>query len=419
MTAFPDEPLRIASSVASGRHLCFLDRAAAGGWSGLWYDPEAVFRSKDGAGSLLWSDGRRETADGDPFAFLAALLAARPNLTACGYWGYDLRYAVERLPRLAVDDLRLPDCWVGLYAPGRNSALPRPHRPDGQDPSGPSAGIRTGEIQDSLPPVAYERATRHVLEYIAAGDCYQVNLSRRITAPLAGTPWQLYQRLRQVSPAPYAAFLDCGDHPVLSSSPELFLRVQGREVETRPIKGTRARGGSPEEDAALVAELLSSVKDRAELLMIIDLERNDLGRVCEYGSVHVPRLFGLESYSNVHHLVATVRGRLRPEVGPLECLRAAFPGGSITGAPKIRAMEIIEELEPVRRGIYTGAIGWVDGRGNAEWNIAIRTMVVKEDAVHFSVGGGIVADSEPAAEYAETAAKAAGMLRALSPEPLP
>lgn len=259
----------------------------------------------------------------------------------------------------------------------------------------------------------YEQAVRRVLEYIAAGDCYQVNLSQRFRAPLSRSPWELYESLRRISPAPYAAFLDCGDHQVLSSSPELFLKVEGRDVETRPIKGTRPRGKTPEEDRARAAELVASVKDRAELLMIVDLERNDLGRVCEYGSVRVPELYRLESYANVHHLVATVRGRLRPEVGPLECLRAAFPGGSITGAPKIRAMEIIEDLEPVRRGVYTGAVGWVDGRGRAEWNIAIRTMVVRSDQVYFHAGGGIVADSEPTAEYEETLAKAAGMVRAL------
>ena len=257
------------------------------------------------------------------------------------------------------------------------------------------------------------RAVRRILEYIAAGDCYQVNLSQRLSAPYSGSAWSLYERLRAASPAPYSAFLDCGDHQVLSSSPELFLRVRGGEVETHPIKGTRPRGRTPEEDAAAAAELLSSPKDRAELLMIVDLERNDLGRVCRFGSVTVPELYRLESYANVHHLVATVRGQLRPQITPLECLRAAFPGGSITGAPKIRAMEIIEELEPVRRSLYTGAIGWVDGRGDGEWNIAIRTMVVKQGVVQFHVGGGVVADSDPQAEYEETLAKAGGMLAAL------
>ncbi|HTE19011.1 MAG TPA: chorismate-binding protein, partial [Armatimonadota bacterium] len=240
MIASPIDPLPIAS-LASGRHLCYFDGEA--GWSGVWWDPVAVFRSKDGRGSLSWSDGRDESADGDPFALLAALLRTYPLLTACGYWGYDLRYGLERLPRRALDDLGLPDCWIGLYSD--NSAGPLAPSVTRAHP-GPAARTPTphGELQDSLPRPEYQRAVRRVLEYIAAGDCYQVNLSRRITAPLAGSPWELYRRLRHVSPAPYSAFLDCGDHQVLSSSPELFLRVEGRDVETRPIKGTRPRGGS-------------------------------------------------------------------------------------------------------------------------------------------------------------------------------
>jgi para-aminobenzoate synthetase component I len=383
--------------------MCLLEGSPAGGWSRSFAAPRAVFTSRDGRGSLRWHTGAVETADGDAFLVLQQLLEQHSELTAAGYWSYDLRYPIERLPRIARDDLSLPDCWVGLYE--GEAALP--------DPPLESLPLAAGRLDDSVTRTQYEGAVRGVLEYIAAGDCYQVNLSHRLSTSFAGSSFPLYRKLREVSPAPYAAYLDCGDHQVLSSSPELFLRIRDREVETRPIKGTRPRGRTPEEDAARAAELLSSPKDRAELLMIVDLERNDLGRVCEYGSVHVPELFLLESYSNVHHLVATVRGRLRADVGPLECLRAAFPGGSITGAPKIRAMEIIEELEPVRRGVYTGAIGWVDGRGNAEWNIAIRTMVVKDGRVHLGIGGGIVADSDPGAEYLETLDKAAGMLAAL------
>jgi len=371
-------------------------------------DPVAVYRCKDGEGVLTWADGRSEKLTGDPFTDPAAVLREHSTLTAAGYWSYDARYHVERLPRRTLDDLRLPDCWLGYYADTfRYDRTECPAKPPRR-----ALPVSTPEPRDTMPRAAYEGAAQRVLEYIAAGDCYQVNLSHRLTVPLTGEPWGLYERLRGISPAPYAAYLDCGDHQVLSASPELFLRIRDGQVETRPIKGTRPRGRTPEEDAALAAELLSSAKDRAELLMIVDLERNDLGRVCEYGSVHVPDLFRLESYSNVHHLVATVRGTVRPELGPLDCLRAAFPGGSITGAPKIRAMEIIEELEPVRRGVYTGAIGWMDGRGNAEWNIAIRTMVAQAGQVHLYAGGGIVADSDPAAEFDETMVKAEAMLRA-------
>jgi para-aminobenzoate synthetase component 1 len=430
--------LQIAAEAAVGHSLCFLDSVTGDGPSYVFADPVAVYAWKDGRGTLRWQSPRTcEDAVEDPFLRLGALLSAHPDLIAAGYWGYDLRRCLERLPHRSVDDLQLPDCWIGLYprdkskVQGSRSKVqspgiqPLPHyeqRPAAGHLSPPDPHSHTpalthlnlpAGLEASLTRPQYEAAVRRVLEYIAAGDCYQVNLSQRLTASLPCAAWELYERLRCASPAPYAAFIDGGDHQVLSSSPELFLRVRDRLVETRPIKGTRPRGGTPEEDAALREELQTSAKDRAELLMIVDLERNDLGRVCEYGSVHVPELFRLESYANVHHLVATVHGRLRSGLGPLDCLRAAFPGGSITGAPKIRAMEIIEELEPVTRDVYTGAVGWVDGAGNGEWNIAIRTMVARENRVYLHVGGGIVADSDPAQEYEETLAKARGMLQAL------
>jgi aminodeoxychorismate synthase component I len=240
-----------------------------------------------------------------------------------------------------------------------------------------------------------------------------VNLSQRFATPYAGDPLPLYYRLRETSPAPFAAFLRFDDVAVLSSSPERFLRIDGRHVQTRPIKGTRPRGGTPEQDRQLARDLWNSPKDRAELVMIVDLERNDLGRVCEYGTVEVTELVQMEAHPTVFHLVATIEGRLRSGASAADCLRACFPGGSITGAPKIRAMEIIEELEPSRRGIYTGAIGYIGWNGQADLNIAIRTMVQARGRLTFHVGGGIVADSVPEAEYQETLDKAQGMLRAL------
>jgi len=262
----------------------------------------------------------------------------------------------------------------------------------------------------------YIVALRQVKEYIAAGDIYQANLSQRLSAPLASTPFDLYRRLTAENPAPFAGYLETPDAAVVCCSPERFIQVRGDEVETRPIKGTRPRGATPEEDARLAAELLASEKDRAENVMIVDLERNDLGRVCQFGSVHVPELFALESYATVHHLVSTVRGRLRKDATALDCLRASFPGGSITGAPKVRSMEIIEELEPTRRGIYTGAIGYVCFSGDMDVNIVIRTVVVKDGVAHFQVGGGIVADSDPEAEYQETIDKGQALARALAAE---
>jgi para-aminobenzoate synthetase component 1 len=260
----------------------------------------------------------------------------------------------------------------------------------------------------------YEAAVRRTVEYIHAGDCFQVNLSQRLLAPLREYPLELYGRLRELNPAPFSAYFDLGDFQILSASPERFLRVYpDGEVETRPIKGTRPRGRTPEEDAALIRDLANSPKDRAENVMIVDLLRNDIGKVCEYGSVRVPQVCEVETFRFVHHLVSEVRGKLRPGLGPLDLLAAAFPGGSVTGAPKVRAMEIIAELEPTARGPYCGCLGWIGFDGAMDTNILIRTFTAGRGWVQFPVGGGIVADSDPAREYEETLHKAAGLLRAL------
>ena len=263
----------------------------------------------------------------------------------------------------------------------------------------------------------YEAAVRRAVEYVHAGDCFQVNISQRLLAPLREHPLDLYGRLRDLNPAPFAAYFDLGDFQILSASPERFLRVHpDGEVETRPIKGTRPRGRTPEEDAALVRDLATSPKDRAENVMIVDLLRNDIGKVCEYGSVRVPRVCEVETFRFVHHLVSEVRGKLRPGLGPLDLLAAAFPGGSVTGAPKVRAMEIIAELEPTARGPYCGCLGWVGFDGAMDTNILIRTFTAGRGWVQFPVGGGVVADSDPAREYEETLHKAAGLLRSLNPD---
>ena len=257
------------------------------------------------------------------------------------------------------------------------------------------------------------RRVERAREYIAAGDIYQVNLSHRFTAPWqGGDPFTFYAALRRCSPAPHAAFLSLNGLTVLSSSPELFLEMRGGHIRTRPIKGTRPRRACPEADARSARELVSSPKEIAELTMITDLERNDLGRVCAFGSVTVPELCKLERFAQVFHLVSTVEGRLRPECDHVAALRACFPGGSITGAPKKRAMEIIAELEPEPRGLYTGAIGYFGFNGASQFNIAIRTVVIEGGAAHFHVGAGIVADSQPEMEWQETLDKAAGILLA-------
>ena len=265
-------------------------------------------------------------------------------------------------------------------------------------------------------------AVEHAQRYIRAGDIYQVNLDRTSArrrlrqsaaelATLSG--WELFQKLSAVSPAPFSAFLDCGDFQIASSSPEQFLRLSGSHIVTRPIKGTRPRDADPTRDAQLAYELQTSAKELAELVMITDLLRNDLGKVCEYGSVQVPELAKLEKFAQVQHLVSTVEGRLRNDVTHFAAFASCFPGGSITGAPKFRAMEIIDELEPISRGPYCGAIGYLGFNRESQLSITIRTAICKDGVAHFNVGAGIVADSNPEAEYEETLAKARGFLAAL------
>jgi para-aminobenzoate synthetase component I len=260
---------------------------------------------------------------------------------------------------------------------------------------------------------AYLEAVDRVLEYIRAGDCFQVNLAQRLLYPASVPPLDLYCRLRQRNPATFAGYFDLGDFIIASASPERFLQVADGQVESRPIKGTRPRGKNLDEERIRGQELLASPKDRAENIMIVDLLRNDLGRVCRYGSVRVPALCQLETYGFVHHLVSEVRGELRQGLGPVDLLKAAFPGGSVTGAPKIRAMEIIAELEPDARGPYCGCLGWVGFDGSMDTNILIRTFTMGGGWLQFPVGGGIVADSAPEREYDETWLKAEGMLKAL------
>jgi para-aminobenzoate synthetase component 1 len=338
-----------------------------------------------------------------------------------GYLSYDLGRHFERLPARAADDLRLPlfsftfhDRVIAVDHASREAYECRTES-EWREPIALESCYTTGHVPllSTTPRPAYESAVRRALDYIAAGDVFQVNLSQRFSAGLPRTPRELYDRLRRDNPAWFGAFLDHGDHALMCNSPELFLRVTPdartarQHVITRPIKGTRRRGPGMRE------ELLASAKDQAELNMIVDLERNDLGRVCEIGSVRVCEPRTIEEHPTVYHGVAAVEGALREDVTFADLLRATFPGGSITGAPKIRAMEIIEELEPVRRGPYCGAIGYLSVDGHVEFNIAIRTMIAKGDRVYFSVGGGIVADSEPAAEYEETIVKARAMLECL------
>ena len=303
----------------------------------------------------------------------------------------------------------------GLRALGPAHYGPGTYAP-GTDESGPLGQAGAPEITSTLSRDEYCNGVRRIIDYIWQGDIYQANLTHRLEAKGATNTldgWTLYRRLATASPAPFSAFMQCGEFQLASSSPEQFLQLSGNQVTTRPIKGTRPRGTTPDLDARLGYELQSSEKERSELVMITDLLRNDLGRFCEFGSVSVPDLAKLERFAQVQHLVSTVTGRLRPGVTHLQALASSFPGGSITGAPKIRAMEIIDELEPVVRGPYTGCLGYLGFNRESQLNILIRTAVCRDGAAWFHVGAGIVADSDPEAEYEETLNKAAGWLAAL------
>jgi para-aminobenzoate synthetase component I len=332
--------------------------------------------------------------------------ALAPGERWVGYLSYDLGRSFERLPSRAADDLHLP-LFRFIRQPGRQFELDV--LPDIAPPPPPPAA----EIRSTFSRDAYVAAVRRAWEYIAAGDVFQVNLSQRITLPCKATkPQSLFHRVAREHPAAFGALLNFGDYALVSNSPELFFRVEPlpdgrRRIINRPIKGTRPTG------LGMERELSESEKEKAELAMIVDLQRNDLGRVCEIGSVEVTEARTIEVHPTVLHAVATVEGILRPDVGLAELLAAVFPCGSVTGCPKIRAMEIIDELEPVRRGPYCGAIGWLGADGAMEFSVAIRTMIVKDGLVHVPVGGGIVADSSPWAEYEETLVKARAMLGAL------
>ena len=446
----PPDPVECCERLAGLPYRMFLDSARRGSPLGrhsfLTADPVAVVRRKgaDGRGAL------------DEVRALVAPHAAAPipglppfQTGAVGYLAYDWGRALERLPAPAFDDLDLPDVVFGVYdwvvawdhesslawliarderakrraldlLGGPRGAAPRTEaarmvaRPPAYPVDAGSIDPRL-QLQSSFAHAAYLDAVNRVREYIYAGDIFQANLSQRFEAPLAQSPWDLYRRLRTRNTAPFAAFLDLPECAVLSASPERFMRVDSsRRVETRPIKGTRPRGIGPEHDAALGRALTESPKDRAENLMIVDLIRNDLSRVCEPGTVRVRELFALEHYATVHHLVSTVVGELSPGLDALDLMKAAFPGGSITGAPKLRAMEIIAELEPSARSVYCGAIGYLSATGELDTNIAIRTAIVRDGRVYFNAGGGIVADSTAEQEYRETLDKAQGIIDALS-----
>jgi para-aminobenzoate synthetase component 1 len=454
------KPVDVCARLENDHFPFFLDSGIEcyrfGRYSFLGSDPFLIFKNHGGRNEIIRGNSV-ELVKGNPFDILKTLFSKYRLITppdappflggAVGYFAYDLKRFVEKLPSCSKDDINIPLCCLAFYdtvivfdhvkekAWIASTGLPEESEHFKQlraksrlkelctklssvktataSPQ-PTPGLKTPlQLESNFTREKYLQAILKAKEYIAAGDIYQVNLSQRFSAPVPTPPIELYKTLRTLNPAPFAAYLKWGEMAIISSSPERFLRIAGRLVETRPIKGTRPRGKTTGEDEKLKRELLESPKDRAELIMIIDLERNDLGKVCEYGTVKVPELITLETYATVSHLVSTITGRLKEDKDHIDCIKASFPGGSITGAPKIRSMEIIDELEPTQRKLYTGSIGYIGFNQQTDLNIVIRTMLYRDGTVHFQVGGGIVADSDPASEYEETLHKGKALMEAL------
>lgn len=441
-------PVSIAAAVrrfANEDELAWLDGVAGGPptYSLICTRPVATIEQYEGQPARLATGGRTVAEDESAWRLWRAAQRRLPRRSrlawavgpgSVGYLGFELARQLERLPARRHEDLGLPLVRLGLYdraividherraafaVRAEPSCWPGDAEPEAEwqarwNVAAGGAPIHAPSrlrVYGERSQAAHEEAVRRALAYIAAGDIYQVNIAQRLRLDGVGDPLALFAAVRAANPAPYAALLRWGQRAVASFSPELFLRLDGDAVLTSPIKGTRPRTGDAVLDAAHEAELLASAKEAAELTMIVDLHRNDLGRVCEYGSVRVVCPRRIEAHPTVFHTIADVTGRLRPGCDGIDLLTACFPAGSITGVPKIRAIEIIDELEPVARGAYTGAVGCLGLDGRMTFNVAIRTLQIHGDAATLYVGGGIVADSDPAAEYEETLAKARGILR--------
>ncbi|MGH1288579.1 aminodeoxychorismate synthase component I [Bacillus toyonensis] len=356
---------------------------------------------------------------------------------AIGYFSYDCIRYIEKLPSLAEDDLNIPDIFfllfddVFVYDQKEEVLWIITHYVDkhaeAEERLNEWKNLWAAEVPEVTMPferpekkneavafteAGFMKAVERIQEYIGNGDVFQVNLSTRQERTLQTHPLEIYTSLRKINPSPYMGYLELGDFQIVSASPELLIKKQGQEVSTRPIAGTRSRGANEQEDEELARELIENEKERAEHVMLVDLERNDLGRVCKYGTVEVDEFMVIEKYSHVMHIVSNVRGEVEEDKDAFDLVKAVFPGGTITGAPKIRTMEIIEELEPVRRGIYTGSIGWIGYSGDTELNIVIRTLLAKDGQAHVQAGAGIVIDSNPKNEYKESLKKAIALWRA-------
>lgn len=442
---------KVFNFVKDCRYPFFLDSGKhhdkLGKFSFIGFDPLAVFKAKDDKIEIVEGNSRHEFTNSksldifqnffdkyaknhkSPFPFSGGFV---------GFLSYDLCRKIEKIPSIAEDDKNIPDICFGLYdgifvydhnrrecliiahginKPAENiikdlTAVIKRANKKIKYVKPPQEKIKN-KINSNFSKQEYIKSIGRVKRYIKNGDIYQVNLTQRFETKYTKDPWLLYQRLRNINPAPFSSFIDYGDFQIISSSPERFFCVDNRKIQTRPIKGTIARGQNNQQDILNKKILLNSEKDKSELIMIVDVVRNDLGRISKIGTVKVEKLFSLEKYPTVYHLVSTVTGELREDVKFADIIKATFPGASITGAPKIRAMEIIDELEPTRRNIYTGSIGYLDFNGNMDFNIVIRTIILKGGKAFFQAGGGIVWDSDKESEYKESILKAKALQKAV------
>ena len=437
-----EDSARLFAPFANQPWSVFLDsgypRISQGRYDILAADPVCTLVTH-GDITTITAGGTSTSSTEDPFMLVKQqLLPGMPSIDglpfnggAIGYFGYDLARRLEKLPSSSEDAEHIAEmavgiyCWavivdhrlrksylVGVLDESRCKILAKRFSQLPEVSENQKFQI-TGPIESNLDKTRYASAIRRIKRYLKEGDCYQVNLAQRFSAPCQGDPWQAYVKLRELNPAPFSCYMNTSEVQILSSSPERFLKVRGGFVETKPIKGTRPRKVGVFEDRDQLSQLVSSKKDRAENVMIVDLLRNDISKTCKNGSVKVPKLFDVESYATVHHLVSTITGVLDTGRHALDLLRSCFPGGSITGAPKIRAMEVIEELEPNRRGVYCGAIGYIGFDGSMDTNIVIRTLVNSGGIIRFWAGGGIVNDSVMEDEYQECFDKAEAMLALL------
>jgi anthranilate synthase component 1/para-aminobenzoate synthetase component 1 len=417
--------------------------------------PFLIYQSRGNNISII-KEGQNEVLEGAPLKVLKEIMNSYQSISshnlpfffggAIGYFSYDLVRQIEKIPNTAVDELEIPEIyllfvdWIYIFDhledklylvvnipktclddKGYQKALEKIDWMEQVlarewvpfEKTLTTRKLKKKQIRANFLEEEFAHIVSKGKEYIAAGDIFQVNLSVRLYRQLQVPPYLVYKKLRKINPSPYGGYMKLGELDLVSCSPELLVRVKGDLVETRPIAGTRRRGENWEEDLALTKELLSCAKENAEHIMLVDLERNDLGRVCDYGTVEVDELMVIEEYSHVIHIVSNVKGRLHRDKDRFDVIKATFPGGTITGAPKVRCMEIIEELEGIRRGIYTGSMGWLNFAGDMELNIAIRTIVIKDDLAYIQAGAGVVADSDPYREYQESLKKAEAMLKAI------